>query len=187
MERDRDHLRTWRTIVSLTFQPESVESCWDELYPLAEAHWQGTTSYRRHEPFAPSRKRYVDYNQAGFFHLLTARDGRRMAGYFGVYVTDSMHSQLRMATEDTFFLHPDYRGGRNALRFLAYIEQYCAAQGVRELLFSCEIDNESGIQSLLKRLDYQPVIVQYSKHLSTCADSAGSSVKELHVGPSPTR
>ena len=120
----------------LTFQEETVESCWDELYPLALTHWNGTTSYRRHEPFNPSRQRYADFNRCGFFKLLTARDGARLAGYVGLYVTNSMHSQKKMATEDTFFLHPDYRGGRNAFRFLTYIEGFCRSQGVEELLFS---------------------------------------------------
>lgn len=150
----------------LHFGIEPVERCWNEVMELAHQHWAGTKSYRRHEPFNPSYARYLSCNQSGFFQLFTARDGERLAGYFGVYITESMHSQLRMATEDTFFLRPDYRGGRNALRFLRFIEKQCAEWGVKEIMFSCEADNESGIKGLLALLDYRPVIVQYSKHLS---------------------
>lgn len=166
--------------MSLVFAKESVEMAWDEVFALAQQHWAGTRTYRRHEPFCPSKERYQACDQAGFFHLFTARDGERLAGYFGVYVTQSMHSQLPMAMEDTFFLHPDYRGGRNAIRFIRFIEEQCQAFGVREILFSCEIDNESGIKGLLTRLDYVPVIVQYSKHLAlpTRADSAHDSSVE---------
>jgi hypothetical protein len=39
-------------------------------------------------------------------------------------------------------------------------------------MFSCEIDNETGIKGLLTFLDYSPVIQQYSKYLSPRADSA---------------
>ena len=151
--------------MSLTFQLEPVAQCWNEVLVLAEQHWQGTTTYRRHEPFAPSFDRYRACNEAGFFRLVTARDGARLVGYFGVYVTPSMHSQLLMATEDTFYLHPDYRGGRTALRFLKHIEALCQHWGVHEILFSCEQDNPTGIKGLLSYLDYVPVIVQYAKIL----------------------
>lgn len=169
--------------MSLTFQAESAERCWDELYPLAQAHWASTESYHRHEPFNPSKERYAGYNRMGYFHLLTARDGARLAGYFGLYITDSMHSQLKMATEDTFYLHPDYRAGRNAWRMLRYAEQYCRQCGVKELLFSCEVDNTSGIHRLVERLDFRPVIMQYSKQISPpCADSAQPDLLEAeHV------
>lgn len=149
----------------LTFQAEPVSKVWNELMVLANAHWAGTMSYRRHEPFNPSFERYRQVNESGFFRLCTARDGETLAGYFGVYVTQSMSSQKTMAVEDNFYLSPEYRGGRNALRFLKFVEEQCQLWGVEEILFSCEIDNKSGINRLLERLDFHPVIVQYQKLL----------------------
>lgn len=182
--------------MSLTFAEEQVSDCWDDVLALATQHWAGTQSYRRHEPFRPSRQRYEACNQTGFLILLTARDHARLVGYLALYLTASMHSQLPMAVEDTFFLHPDYRGGRNALRFIRYMERRCQARGIHELLFSCEIDNQSGIHGLLKWLDYQPVIMQYSKalqaavverHVHIGADSPTTDVVEVHVGPTPAQ
>lgn len=165
--------------MSLTFQIETVEQAWNEVMILATQHWAGTRTYRRHEPFCPSFDRYQACNQSGFFQLFTARDGKVLAGYFGVYVTDSMHSQKRMATEDTFYLAPAYRGGRNALRFLRFIEAQMQAWGVRELMFSCEIDNESGIKGLLAKLDYLPVIVQYSKQLAVLPPASDTGLAPM--------
>ncbi len=160
--------------MSLVFALEPVSACWNEVMVLAEQHWAGTKSYRRHEPFCPSFERYNAYDQAAVFRLFTARDQRKLVGYFGTYRSLSMHSQLPMTVEDTMFLRHDYRGGRNALRFLLFIEQQCRAWKIHENLFSCEIDNETGIKELLTHLDYKPVIVQYSKHLASPprADSA---------------
>lgn len=167
----------------LTFQIEPVETCWNQIMILANLHWAGTKSYRRHYPFNPSFDRYNKLNQQGFFQLITARDGETLAGYFGVYLSQSMHSQHWMLTEDTFFLHPDYRGGRNALAFLKWIEEQAKRWGVVEIMFSCEQDNETGIQRLLTHLDYQPVIMQYSKQLQPVspADSGVSSTPETHA------
>ena len=152
--------------MSLVFTIEPVSKVWNEVMVLANEHWAGTRTYRRHEPFQPSFERYNACNEGGYFTLFTARDAGKMVGYFGVYVSPSMHSQKLMATEDTFFLHPDYRGGRNAFRFLNHIEEYLKGRGVDEIMFSCEIDNQTGIKGLLEYLGYQPVIQQYSKHLS---------------------
>lgn len=169
----------------MTFQEESVAGCWNELYPLAYQHHQSSQNYKRHEPFRPLRERYERYNEAGIFRLLTARDQGRLVGYFGVYLMESMHSQLPIAREDTFYLEPAHRGGRNALRFLQWIEDFIsrAAGPHIEILFSCEEDNTSGIHKLLKHLDYTPVITVYSKQLSTRADSAPPDQTEVaHVG-----
>jgi GNAT superfamily N-acetyltransferase len=169
--------------MSLVFTLEPVERCWNEVMVLAEQHWAGTKSYRRHEPFQPSFERYDACNKQGYFQLFTAREQGVLVGYFGVYLTPSMHSQRLMATEDTFYLSPDYRGGRNALRFLKHIEQQLRDWQVHEIMFSCEIDNETGIKGLLEYLDYSPVIQQYSKYLSPSADSATTSTNEVqHVG-----
>lgn len=167
----------------LTFAVESIDGCWDEFMELARLHWEGTKSYRRHEPFNLSRERYKSYEDIQFYRFMTARDGARLAGYVGVYITQSMHSQKPMATEDLFFLHPDYRGGRNALRFIQYLEKQCLGWGAQELLFSCEADNSSGIHRLLTFLDFTPVIMQYSKQFSHHgADSSSTSEEVLDVG-----
>lgn len=170
--------------MSLVFSLEPVSSTWNEVVVLATEHWSGTKSYRRHEPFNPSYERYKAYNDSGYFQLFTARDAGALVGYFGVYLTPSMHSQKLMATEDTFYLATSHRGGRNALRFLKHIETKLSEWGVHEIMFSCEIDNETGIKGLLKFLDFNPVIVMYSKHLSPRADSSTTSHEAEHVGVS---
>lgn len=170
----------------LTFQEERVESVWPELYALAADHHRTTLSYRRRDAFNPDRDRYIAFNNSGLFRLLTARDGAILAGYFGIYLTTSMHSQRPMATEDTFYLAPAYRAGRSAWRFLRYVESFLSSlcpHGI-EVLFSCEQDNTSGIHGLLALLDYQPGLTVYTKLIPSRADSAQPSVAGgVHVGP----
>ena len=167
----------------LTFQEEQVRDCWEEVYPLAADHHKSSENYKRHEPFNPLRERYERYNDAGMFHLLTARDHGQLVGYFGVYIMESMHSQLPIAREDTFYLAPSHRKGTNAIRFLRFVEGYISRWAPVEVLFSHEIDNASGINRILDYLDYIPVITVRSKFISTRADSAEPTVMEAaHVG-----
>ena len=165
--------------MSLIFDEESVASCWNEVMELAQGHWAGTKTYRRHQPFVPSFERYEQANRTGFFRLFTARDQGKLVGYFGMYLTLSMHSQLPLAVEDTFYLHPDARKGRNAIRFIRFIEDTLRRVGIVELMFSCEVENPVA-RKLLEYLDYRPVIVQCSKYLSSPpgADSTVTAVTE---------
>lgn len=171
----------------IQIQPERVADCWDEVDALARQHHAGTKSYRRHEPYNPDKARYIYNNDIGFFHLLTARDDGRLVGYFGVYVTPSMHSQIPTAVEDTFFIHPAYRQGRLAIRMIKTVEKYLAGVGVREdqILFSCELDNTSGIKGLLELLDYEPVIVQYRKCLSQPGTDSAATLATVGSHDSP--
>ncbi len=153
--------------------------------PLAHQHWAGTKSYRRHEPFNPMFERYHQCNQMGMFQLFTGRDQEKLVAYFGCYLAPSMHSQKLMLTEDTFYIHPDYRGGRNALRFLKHIEEKCREWRVHEIMFSCEIDNETGIKGLLKLLDFSPVIEQYSKTFVYPPADSGASLEEAPADVRP--
>lgn len=174
--------------MSLTFQQESIADCWDEFLVLARMHADSTMSYRRHEPFNPSRARYAAYEQMGMYRFLSARDAGRLVGYFGLYVTQSMHSQLPLVVEDIFFLHPDYRKGRNAIRFIHFMEAQARSWGTHELLFSCEFENTTA-RRLAEYLDYAPVIVQYSKRLpqSNQGPTAPHPSEELsHVCSEPS-
>ena len=162
----------------IDFSCEPVSKVWDEAMVLAKTHSESTKGYRRNEPFNPSYERYRAANEQGYFFVFTARDAGTLIGYFGIYVTPSMHSQILMAQEDTFFIHPDYRDGFNAIRFIKHVERELTKAGVQEILFSCEMDNAVA-NKLLTFLRYEPVIQQYRKLLSPCAYSAPSSTTEV--------
>lgn len=161
----------------IAFACEPVSAIWDEAMALATLHAAGTKGFRRNEPFNPSYDRYRSANEQGYFFVFTARDEGKLIGYFGIYVTPSMHSQLLTAQEDTFFIHPDYRDGFNAIRFIKHVERELTRAGVHEILFSCEMDNAVA-NRLLTFLKYEPVIQQYRKLLSPRADSAPSLTQE---------
>ena len=159
----------------MIFAIEPLENCWHEIYDqpdgLAFLHWNETQAYRHSQPYAPDFNRYNSYAKAGWFLQATVRDEGRIVGYSGFYIVPSMHTQVCIATEDTWYLRPEYRKGWNAIKFYKYIESICAQRGVVEINLTIPNTKERGLGLLLERLDYSPVSVQYSKHLVR-ADSA---------------
>lgn len=163
--------------MSLTFQIEALDSCWNELMVIASQHWNETEGFRRGEPFAPSYARYIECERIGFFAMFTARDGEKLAGYSGIYVTQSMHSQCRIAVEDQWFLLPEYRKGRNAIMFVKYVEGALAARGVTAIQMSAKISN--GVGKILAYLDYQAVSTVYFKSLTTASPDRANEVQPV--------
>lgn len=150
----------------IVFAVESLADCWDEMIGLAAKHWGETQGYRHNQPFAPSFDRYNQYALAGWFLQFTVRDpekDNRMVGYGGAYVVPSMHTQRTIATEDTWYLLPEYRKGWNALKFFKFMEAEVLKRGAVEL--SLTVPDGIGTGVLCERLGYTRVSVQYSKQI----------------------
>lgn len=174
----------------ITFQPESIGTIWEEIYPLAAQHAQESRGYRRDEPFLPSRDRYVRYADCGYYHIVTVRDGGRLVGYLGFYLAPSMHSQRLCLSGDSIYLAPSARGGRTAIRLLKYVERYVVQLAKSEyesmdLVLTVEPGLHRAIVRILERLDYIPAFVQYVKRLplptgansTTTASAVGTYVE----------
>jgi hypothetical protein len=152
-------------LAKLVFALEPVETSWKEMIELASQHWCETEGYRHNQPFAPSYERYKQYADIGCFFQFTARDEGRMIGYSGIYIVPSMHTQMTIATEDTWFLLPEYRKGRNAIEFYKFVEAECRSRGVVEIGMTAKLTNSAG--RVLEYLGYEFTSKQYSKHLTS--------------------
>lgn len=154
--------------MSIVYGIEPLENCWNEVMALAVQHWHETEGYRHGQPFCPSFERYNQYEKCGWLVQFTARDNGNLIGYATMYICPSMHTQQVVAVEDTWFLLPDYRKGRNALEFYKYVENVCRERGVVEIGMTAKFTNSAG--RILEYLGYQKVSVQYSKPLSKPLD-----------------
>lgn len=131
---------------------------------LAEAHWKETEMYRHGQPFCPSFDRYNAYDKAGWLFQYTARSEGQLVGYATMYLTPSQHTQLPIATEDTFFLLPEYRKGRNAIRFYRFIEEDLWQRGAVEIMMTVKLTNGAG--RVLEYLGFSETAKQYTKQIS---------------------
>lgn len=151
----------------LKFAVEPLADCWDEIIPLASAHWHETmTWYRTKQPFAPNFERYNEYDKNGWMITVTVRDpdeDNKLVGHGILYIVPSMHTQKKICTEDVMFLLPEYRRGRNALRFYEFAEQELIRRGAVEVLATAQ--PKTGAARILEHIGFTLVNYQYSKHL----------------------
>lgn len=163
---------------------EPLSQCWDEIMSLAEAHWQETEAHHHSQGFSPKLARYQQYESVGWYVQFTARVEGKMIGFAGMYLTPSMHSQALIATEDTWFIAPEYRGkGRTFMRLYDAVEAEMRRRGAVEMNMSVPL--EGAASRLLEHLDYEPVKVHYAKQLRADSLQTAQSAHSLTVGDSP--
>lgn len=162
----------------MNIQIEPLSQCWNEIMNIANEHWKETEKYRHNQPFCPSFERYNQYNEAGWYFMVTVRDEGKLVGYSGNYISQSMHTQQLLCVEDTYFLLEEYRKGRNAIKLYKFVEQEAVKRGAIEMMMTVKITNQAG--RILEYLDFKKVGMQYSKSIG-CADSA-----EINAVPEKT-
>ena len=146
----------------ITFSIEKVRDVIHELFPLWELHWKETEMYRDGQGFNPNVERYIKYNDVDYYILYTAREGGKLVGNFGVYLSICMHTQKLIATEDTLFLVPEYRKGLNAVHFVRFVEKDLISRGVTEMSISVKSPE---VGKFCEFLGYKQVAHQYSKQV----------------------
>lgn len=148
----------------LTFRAERFADVLPELHELHKTHWLETEKHRHGLAMNPDYDAMADQERAGQMLQFTARDCDSLVGNVRLYIRTSMHTQTLYAVEDTLYLRPEYRAGRNALRFMQYAEACLRAIGVREIRADTKNTAPAGAL-LMKHMGYQPVATQYVKFL----------------------
>lgn len=147
----------------IAFAIEPLEQAWDEMVQLATQHWKETQSYRHGQGFKPLFERYNQYAKIGCYLPFTARDEGRMVGYGGLYIVPSMHTQQIIATEDTWFMLPEYRKGWTAVRFFKFMEAEARKRGAVEV--SLTIPEGIGTGVICERMGYKKVAAHWAKQI----------------------
>jgi hypothetical protein len=131
---------------------------------LARMQWEENEGYRHCQGFNPDKERYLAYEDAGCYFHFAAREEERLVGSGGVYIMPSMHSQQLISTEDTYYLLPEYRKGRNALRFFSFMEDFLLRKGVVEVCLTTPQVNTRAAR-IVEYMGYKPISTGWSKHL----------------------
>lgn len=120
---------------------------------LAE-HYQELTLNKEVVKLKPRWDTYKALDHADKFVALTARDGSDLVGYNAFFVDRHMHYEdLVVAMNDVFYLHPDYRRGATALRFLRFSEAFLKDRA-HKVAYHFKATNNFG--PILTRLGYSP-------------------------------
>lgn len=102
--------------------------------------------------------------RAGKFHIVTVREDGRLAGYHASIVEPLLHyKSILAAKSDLYWLAPECRVGRVALRLFQEVERSLRARGVKVLYDGTKVELDRG--ELFEHLGYQLIEKRYCKVL----------------------
>ena len=146
----------------LTFAVESYRKVVHELKELYPRHWEELALDKDEIALDPDYERYMSFDLAGMIHLFTARDGRKLVGYFIFIVLPSLHYKKSLqAYYDIFYLLPEYRKGWNGIRFVRFAESSLKKAGVQKMYVGVKLNHDFG--KVFEYLNFQPAERIYTK------------------------
>lgn len=113
----------------MQFKAEKISDTWDEIFPLIKMNFDETGV--KGPVFNPSKKVYELLQEAKILHFIVARNkfGEPM-GYSFMHISMHPHFQdVIFATQDAFYLLPQYRG-IIGYKFFQFVEQDLLSNGV---------------------------------------------------------
>lgn len=143
------------TYGDLVFHVERIADVLDEIRPLHIAHWQETEGYRHNVGLNPDYDGMMCSERQGRYILFTARRDGNLVGNCGVYFYRSRHTGKPFAQEDTLYLTPETRRGRNAAQFVSYAERILASLGATECRITTKLANRAS--HLMRYLGYKHI------------------------------
>lgn len=149
--------------MALTFQKEKLAQCFDESAELREQHWQEIAQSREMlDRVNPDREMYMKLDALNLVHVLTARDGGKLVGYFVAFVRKHMHYQhITCGSDDLFYLAPSHRRGLAGARFLEAAIQMMRAAGAQHISIRDKFLNRD-IGPLLERRGFKATEIVYT-------------------------
>lgn len=144
------------------FQAERLSDIVDEIHPLHEAHFQETEKHRLGFGLDVDYDAMLYSERRGQLIQFTMRtqDGK-LVGNIRMYINKSLHTGTLYASEDTYFVLPEYRQGFAALRFWQFMEDCVKSIGVREVRTDSKVLNK--VHKLNEYCGYKHVANKYVK------------------------
>jgi len=99
---------------------ENIEQTYDELEPLYRQHYSEMVDRMMDagvvlSPYNPRLDEYFKAGNLGYLLTFVLRYKGQAVGYCNIYLTNDMHNQDLISTEDTIYVVPEHRRGAGRL------------------------------------------------------------------------
>lgn len=149
----------------MQFQVEAWSDALPELRHIFPLLWEDVAVDKERFRAKCDEAKYAQLESIGMLHLVTARDGGELVGFFLVFITPNAHyfGQGDMAFTDMYFVNPERRRGNIGLKLFSCMEQTLRAKGVVKIYSSHKIHRDRS--AMFKLLGYKATDTVYSKCL----------------------
>jgi len=140
----------------ITYQQESLVTTKADIIPLLEKHWEEVALNKEKIKLNPDWDAYANLEDAGILKIFTARDDRKLVGYFVVFVKSHIHYKDHLfCYNDVIFVDEEYRKGFTSPRLIKFAEKCLKADGVEVMIVNTK--RHKPFDSLLVWLGYKHI------------------------------
>jgi hypothetical protein len=151
--------------MTVSFREEPIETFYNEVLAILPSHYEEIAEDKNViGPLDPDFSVYRTLYAAGKLHILAARDDGKLIGYYIAIIGKNLHYRtITVATEDIYYLAPEYRKGTSGLRLFIEAEKMMRAAGAVMSVAKTKVAHDHG--SLFQRLGYRHFESVYMKVL----------------------
>lgn len=152
--------------MTVTFAVERFADAFSEAAPLMEKHWTEIARNKQLLTLNPDVKRYELLADA--LLLITARDEKRLVGYFlWILVTHNHYQHVLVAEEDLHYLLPEFRRGLTGYLFVKKACEAAEQRGAKLLMMREKLGHQH--PALMKRLGFAATDITYTRSATEAA------------------
>jgi hypothetical protein len=149
----------------VSFHVEQFASFVADARPLFPKHWEELALNRDKIKLSLDLSKYEKGEKDGILHIVTARDGKVLVGYYTAAILPHLHyaDAGLMASTDMYWLSPEYRTGAPGIRFLSFIEQSLRDKGCKKIYISCKA--HKNLTGVFEAMDFKLSDYMFTKLL----------------------
>ena len=147
----------------MQFQREEWSAALRELRPLFARLWDDVAVDKDKFTAECDEEKYAALDAQKILHLIVARSGEKLAGFFLCFVWQNAHylGAGDMAFTDMYYLLPEYRKGNVGIRLFTFMEETLKERGVVKFYTSHKIHRDRS--AMFKLRGFKATDIVYSK------------------------
>lgn len=151
-------------MANITYKREYLIDCLEEIKPILEDHYYEVAMYQDKIDLNPDYEKYTKLEELGMLHLVCARDGDKLIGYFISVISPNMHySDHLYAVNDILFLKSEYRNALVGQKMFQKAEELLKGEGVS--VIAIHMKTALPFDSLCKGMGYDYAERNYTKYI----------------------
>lgn len=147
----------------ITYEIGNAKECFNEIQRLFQDHYEEISLLKDYE-LKPDYAMYFAIHEKDMLKVVLCKDEEKIIGYIVFFICKHLHYiDCVLATEDIYYLKPEYRKGRTAIKMFKFAEQYLKSLNVNMIKYGTKIHSDN--TSLFEYLGYSFTEKVYTKML----------------------
>ena len=129
--------------MTIQYRITNAKECFDDVFKLLKDHYDEVETIKDFQ-LNPDYHVYFEADKKKLVKVILCEDDNKLVGYIVFFVGPNLHyKDCLLATEDIYYLKPEYRKGRIGIKMFKFAEEYLKSIGINMIRYSTKthLDN----------------------------------------------